>query len=83
MTTRTKRVNVRVLHRAAGWVLPDFTDLADCTSNFHRQQDSRPACAAPAVWKVVEQYPMHLTISFWCADDMPAEFLPLALNVDR
>lgn len=83
MATRTKPLNVRVLYRDTGWVLPDYTDLAECTSNFHRQQDGRPPCTAPAVWKVVEQYPMHLTIGFWCADDMPAEFLPLALNVDR
>ncbi|WP_405883582.1 hypothetical protein OG747_36385 [Streptomyces sp. NBC_01384] len=64
---------VRVFRRAAGWVLPDFTDLADCTSNFHREQDGRPACTATAVWKVVEDHGMHLTIGFWCDTDLPEQ----------
>ena len=64
---------VRVHHRPAGWVLPDFTDLADCTSNFHRAQDGREPCTATAVWKVVEDHGMHLTIGFYCDADLPAE----------
>lgn len=64
---------VRVHHRPAGWVLPDFTDLADCTTNFHRAQDGRPACTATAVWKVVEDHGLHLTIGFYCDADLPAE----------
>jgi len=67
---------VRVHHRSAGWVLPDFTDLADCTSNFHRERDGRPACTAVAVWKVIEDHGMHLTLSFWCDADLPAEHRP-------
>ena len=69
---------VRVFHRPAGWVLPDFTDLADCTSNFHREQDGRPPCTAVAVWKVVEDhesadgFPM-LSIGFYCDADLPDE----------
>lgn len=64
---------VRVFHRPAGWVLPDFTDLADCTSNFHREQDGQPACIDIAVWKVVEDHGMHLTIGFYCDADLPDE----------
>ncbi|GHD70401.1 hypothetical protein GCM10010317_077650 [Streptomyces mirabilis] len=77
MTRRRKPV-VRVFRsqNAAGWVLPDFTDLADCTSNFHREQDGRPACTATAVWKVVEDHGMHLTIGFWCDSDLPDEHKP-------
>ncbi|NUL14561.1 hypothetical protein [Streptomyces lunaelactis] len=69
---------VRVFHRATGWVLPDFTDLADCTTNFHRAQDGRPPCAETAVWKVVEDHGMHLTIGFYCEGDLPTEHRPLA-----
>jgi hypothetical protein len=75
MSRRRKPV-VRVFRRPAGWVLPDFTDLADCTSNFHRQQDGRPACTAAAVWKVVEDHGMHLTIGFYCDPDLPEQHKP-------
>jgi len=64
---------VRVFRRDAGWLLPDFTDYADCTTNFHRQRDGRPACTGTAVWKVVEDHGMHLTIGFYCDADLPAE----------
>jgi hypothetical protein len=57
-------------------VLPDYTDLADCTSNHFRAEDGRPACTAAAVWKVVEDHGMHLTISFWCDADLPDEYKP-------
>lgn len=76
--TRRRQPVVRVHHNPTGWVLPDFTDLADCTSNFHRQQDGRPSCTDTAVWKVVEEhesadgFPM-LTIGFYCDTDLPAE----------
>ncbi|NUQ98058.1 MAG: hypothetical protein HOY79_16430 [Streptomyces sp.] len=63
----------RVFHRPAGWVLPDFTDLADCTTNFHRAQDGRPPCTGTAVWKVVADHGLHLTIGFYCDADLPAE----------
>ncbi|WP_458089359.1 hypothetical protein [Streptomyces malaysiensis] len=64
---------VRVFHRLSGWVMPDFTDLEQCTTNYHRQQDGRPACTDIAVWKVVESRDMHLTIGFYCDTDLPDE----------
>ncbi|WP_405676743.1 hypothetical protein OG292_19140 [Streptomyces sp. NBC_01511] len=64
---------VRTFHRDSGWVLPDYTDLADCTTNHHRAQDGRPLCTDTAVWKVVEDHGMHLTIGFYCDADLPAE----------
>lgn len=69
---------VRVRHSAKGWVLPDFTDLHQCTSNFHRGQDGRPACTDIAVWKVVEDHGIHLTIGFWCDTDLPDTHKPQA-----
>ncbi|WP_435279129.1 hypothetical protein [Streptomyces sp. 1222.5] len=69
---------VRVFHSADGWALPDYTDLADCTTNFHRAQDGRPACTETAVWKVVEQRGLNLTIAWYCDGDLPAEHRPLA-----
>lgn len=69
---------IRVFRRDTGWVLPDFTDFADCTSNFHRAQDGRPACMDVAVWKVVEDHGMHLTIGFYCDADLPDEHKPQA-----
>ena len=70
--------DVRVFHRAGGWTLPDYSDLADCSANFHREQDGRPLCTGTVVWKVVREhesadgFPM-LTISFYCDADLPAE----------
>ncbi|MEE1814246.1 hypothetical protein PUR59_04320 [Streptomyces sp. SP18ES09] len=72
MTTNPNR-HVHTHHRPNGWTLPDFTDLADCTTNFHRQQDGRPTCTETAVWKVVENHGLHLTISFYCDADLPNE----------
>jgi hypothetical protein len=69
---------VHVHHRPGGWTTPDFTDLADCTTNFHRQQDGRPPCTDTAVWKVVEDHGLHLTIGFYCDADLPAEHRPAA-----
>lgn len=69
---------VRIAHRPTGWVLPDYTDLADCTTNHQRQQDGQPPCTDTAVWKVVEDYGMHLTIGFYCDADLPAEHRPAA-----
>jgi hypothetical protein len=50
MTRRRKPV-VRVFrsHNDAGWVLPDFTDLADCTSNHIPDNAGQPPCTAPAM----------------------------------
>ena len=72
--SRRRKPTVHVLHRLAGWVLPDYSDLADCTTNFHRQRDGRPPCTNTAVWKVVEDHGMHLTIGFYCDTDLPAEY---------
>ncbi|MFC9268992.1 hypothetical protein ACFTXJ_14615 [Streptomyces zhihengii] len=66
-----KRPNVRIVHDATGWVLPDYSDLADCSTNYQREQDGRPACTGKAVWKVVEDYGLHLTIGFYCDADLP------------
>lgn len=76
--TRRRKPTVRVHHRAKGWVMPDFTDLHQCTSNHFRQQEGRPACTEIAVWKVVEDHGMHLTIGFYCDTDLPAEHRPAA-----
>jgi hypothetical protein len=62
---------VRVFHCPTGWVTPDYTDFADCTTNHQRQQDGRPACTATAVWKVVADHGMHLSIGFYCDTDLP------------
>jgi hypothetical protein len=69
---------IRVFHRPGGWALPDYSDLADCTTNFHRAQDGRPACTEAAVWKVVEDHGLHLCIGFYCDADLPAEHRPAA-----
>lgn len=71
--TRRRKPTVRVFHRPTGWVMPDFTDLHQCSTNHQRQQDGRPACTAPAVWKVVEDHGMHLTIAFYCDPDLPEQ----------
>lgn len=72
--TRTKpAATVRVFRRANGWATPDFTDFADCTTNYQRQQDGQLPCTETAVWKVVEHRGMHLTIGFYCDADLPAE----------
>ncbi|MGH4028514.1 hypothetical protein ACQB60_06210 [Actinomycetota bacterium Odt1-20B] len=69
---------VRVFHRATGWSMGQAPTPEACTTNFHRQQDGRPACKATAVWKVVEEhvsadgYPM-LSIGFYCGADLPDE----------
>lgn len=79
--TREAAPEVRVLHCAGGWTLRGEQAPETCTSNFHREQDGRPACTEIAVWKVVEEhtsadgFPM-LTLSFWCDTDLPAEHQP-------
>lgn len=64
---------IRVFHRATGWATPDFTDLADCTTNYQRQQDGQLPCTETAVWKVVEDCGLHLNIGFYCDADLPTE----------
>lgn len=63
---------VRVFRRADGWTMAGPTP-EPCTSNFHREQDGRPACTATAVWKVVEDHGMRLDIGFYCDTDLPDE----------
>ncbi|WP_306186935.1 hypothetical protein [Streptomyces sp. MK5] len=71
---------VRVFHRADGWSMGE-ENPEPCTSNFHRQQDGRPACTATAVWKVVEDCGMHLSVGFYCDGDLPAEHQRLVARV--
>lgn len=78
-TTRpTDNTETRVFHHPTGWALPDYTDLADCTSNHRRQQDGRPPCTDTAVWKVVQLRALSATLTFWCNNDLPAEHRPPA-----
>lgn len=76
--TRHCKPTIHVRHSSNGWPTPDYTDLADCTTNFHREQDGRPACTATAVWRVVEDHGLYLTIGFYCDADLPAEHRPAA-----
>ena len=71
--TNTTNPEVRVLHRPAGWTLPDYTDLADCTTNHTPQNANKPPCTNTATWKVVELHTMHTTFSFWCDTHLPDE----------
>lgn len=63
---------VRVFRRTEGWVMQP-PDPEPCTTNFHRERDGRPACTDIAVWKVVEDHGLHLTIGFYCDADLPVE----------
>ena len=77
MTTTTnpnETPEIRVFHRPAGWTLPFLSpDAQDCTTNHIPENADRPPCTNTAVWKVVEDHGMHLTVGFWCDDDMPDE----------
>ncbi|MFD7705615.1 hypothetical protein [Streptomyces sp. NPDC059786] len=71
---------VRVFRRDGGWTMQS-PGPEPCTTNFHRQQDGRPPCTAPAVWKVVEEHTSAdgfptLSIGFYCDADLPAEHRP-------
>lgn len=68
--TRRRKPKIRVVRRETGWVMRDFTDLEQCTTNFI---DGRPPCTAIAVWRVVEDHGMHLTIGFYCDADLPKQ----------
>ncbi|MFE9850276.1 hypothetical protein ACFYPN_15900 [Streptomyces sp. NPDC005576] len=74
---RTKP-KIRVDHHSDGWLLPDYSDYAECTTNFHRTQDGRPPCADTAVWKVFEDHGMHQTFRWYCDTDLPAQYRQLA-----
>lgn len=69
-----RRPVVRVFHRPAGWLHAFLSpDVQDCTRNHQPAHKGKPRCTATAVWKVVEQHPMHLTVSFWCNTHLPTE----------
>lgn len=67
-----RKPSINVHHHPGGWTLPDYSDLADCTPNYHRAQNGQPTCTDAVVWKVVEDYGLHLTIRFYCDSDFPA-----------
>lgn len=69
---------VRVFRQADGWTMNPAAGAEACTTNFQRQRDGQPACTDTAVWKVVEDYGLHLSIGFYCDADLPAEHRPAA-----
>jgi hypothetical protein len=71
-TGEDEGLRVRVFHRASGWTMGDSPTAEACTTNHHREQDGRPPCTDIAVWKVVEDHGMHLSIGFYCGADLPA-----------
>lgn len=73
--SRRRKPIVRIGHREAGWLMRDATDFEPCTTNF---LDGQVACIQLAVWRVVEDHGMHLTIGYWCDGDLPAEHRPQA-----
>lgn len=73
--------DVSVFYREDGWTLSGSPEVQACTSNYVPEREGMPPCTATAVWKVVEQHPMHLTVGFWCDADLPAEHRDLAQNV--
>ena len=62
---------VRVFHRAGGWVFSFEPGVQPCTIT--RRPEGRQDCTDTAVWKVVENHGMHLTISTWCDGHLPDE----------
>lgn len=72
-TTHDHDAPVRVFHRPTGWTLPALSpNPQDCTTNYIPEHAGTPPCTATAVWKVVEQRGLALTLSFWCDNDLPA-----------
>ncbi|MEU1071870.1 MULTISPECIES: hypothetical protein [unclassified Streptomyces] len=65
--------DVHVFHCPDGWLAPDYSDWADCTTNYRREQAGQPACTSTAVWKVVEHHGLCVTIGFYCDADLPEE----------
>ena len=76
MTTTRRKPIVRIRQNPAGWVLPDYTDLADCTTNHIPANAGQLPCTETAVWRVVEDHGMHLTVGWWCDGHLPAEHRP-------
>lgn len=77
-TTTAAGVAIRVRHRPAGWVMRDFTDLEGCTSSHLPVNADQPPCIETAVWRVVEDHGLHLTVGFWCDRHLPGELARLA-----
>lgn len=73
--TRRRKPIVRVFRNPAGWIMTG-SEPEECTTNFHRQQDGRPACTDTAVWKVVEDHGLRLDIGFYCDTDLPDQHKP-------
>lgn len=69
-----RKPTINVHHRAGGWVLPDYSDLADCTPNYHRGLNGEPACTGAVVWRVVEEQGLIQTFRFYCDADFPARY---------
>ncbi|MFC8491819.1 hypothetical protein ACFUJU_13650 [Streptomyces sp. NPDC057235] len=63
----------QVFHSPGGWMQPDYSDWAACTTNHHRKQDGRPLCTDTPVWRVVQDYGLHLGIGHYCDADLPDE----------
>jgi hypothetical protein len=71
---------VRVFHSADGWTVPYEPGTQTCTINHVPEDEGRQACAATAVWKVVQQRDLCLTIGFWCGGHLPPEHRHLAVQ---
>ncbi|WP_416983520.1 hypothetical protein [Streptomyces sp. T028] len=71
---------VRVFHGADGWVFSFEPGTQPCTIN--RIPEGRQDCTDAAVWKVVENHGMHLTIGTWCDGHLPDEHRHLAPRSD-
>lgn len=69
---------VRVFHRADGWVFSFEPGTQPCTINRMPESDGKQDCAATAVWKFVEHRDLVLTLSTWCDVHLPAEHRHLA-----
>ncbi|MFH9765129.1 hypothetical protein ACH4N4_30650 [Streptomyces microflavus] len=75
-----RKPTATVHYRAGGWVAPDYSDLADCSPNYHRGLNGEPACTGIVVWKVVEEQGLVQTIRFYCDADLPAHVRPQVDN---
>jgi hypothetical protein len=67
---------VRVRHRAGGWALPDYSDLADCGTKYDRANEGRPLCTGTATWRIFTDSGTVQTFAFYCDNDLPAQHRP-------
>lgn len=65
----------RVFYSEDGWTLPHEPGVQPCVINRVPEDEGRQACAATAVWKVVEfhDHTTFLTLGIWCPDHIPAK----------